>query len=88
MEPGNEHRIQWEKLMPGVWVFAVMVLLLYVCRLAEHCLGQFPEDCDSNLRTAASGNSLSERERHALNLSIGQQKCLMALKKLLGNIQG
>ena len=66
----------------------MLPLMFYVHRLVEHCLGKFPEDCDANLRTAAGGNSLTERERHALHLSIGQQKCLMALKKQLGNTKG
>ena len=57
-------------------------------RLVEHCLCQYPEDYDSNMRTAASGSLLNERESHALHLCIGQQKCLMALEKLLGDMRG
>lgn len=62
--------------------------LAFPSRLVERCLCQYPEDYDSNMRTAASGCSLSERERHALHLCIGQQKCLMALRKLLGDMRG
>ena len=56
-------------------------------RLAEHCLSLFPESYDSLVGVTdnkLSETRMSEKEKHALHLCIGQQRCLAALHEKVG----
>ncbi len=61
----------------------VQLFMCPYCRVVENCLEQFPESYESNVKTAESDHLLIPRERHALHLCIGQQKCFLALLESL-----